>query len=113
MSSWRDIEDGIVYLQRRTEDMRASGQRFAIAEAEYRKLKALAILAERQKGTPATLCKEIIYAREDMQNALTERNCAQAIYEADKEAINTEKLRLRVLDAQLARDWQASEERGF
>lgn len=113
MSTWRDIEDGIISLQTHTEDMRASGQRFAIAEAEYRKLKALAILDEREKGTPATLCKEIIFARPDMQEALTERNCAEAIYNADRERINTEKIRLRVLDAQLARDWQAAGERGY
>lgn len=111
--SWREIEDGIAYLQRRTEDMRASGQRYAEAEAEYRKRKAIAILDERQAGTPATLCKDIIFARPEMIEALTERNCAQALYDADREAINTEKLRLRVLDAQLARDWQASGERGY
>ncbi|MBQ9021105.1 MAG: hypothetical protein IJ113_03695 [Eggerthellaceae bacterium] len=113
MATWSDIESGIAYLQERTEEMRTSGMRYAEAEAEYRKRKAIAILDERQKGTPATLCKEIIFARPDMIEALTERNCAEAVYNADKESINSMKLKLRVLDAQLARDWQASGERGY
>lgn len=113
MSSWREIEDGIAVLEQRTEEMRASGARHAEADAAYRAAKARAILEERQKGTPATICKEVIYARPDIAAALTERNCARAVYEADRESINTTKLRLRVLDAQLARDWQASGERGF
>ena len=113
MASWQDIEAGIAYLQERTEEMREHGQAAAMADAEYRKRKAIAILDEKQKGTPATLCRDIIYARPDMQEALTERNCTQAVYEADRESINTMKMKLRILDAQLARDWQASGERGY
>ena len=113
MNEWQQIEAGIDYLQRRTEEMREHGQDAATADAEYRKEKALAILEEHQKGTPATLCKDVIYARRNVQEALMARNCTQAVYEADRESINTEKLHLRILDAQIARDWQASGERGF
>lgn len=113
MSTWSDIEAGVAYLLERTEEMREHGRQAAIADAEYRKLKALAILDERQKGTPATVCKEVIYARPDVQEALTNRNCTQAVYEADKESINTMKLKLRILDAQEARDMQAAGNRGY
>lgn len=113
MSNWNDIETGIVYLQERTEEMRTSGRNAAVADAQYRALKATAILDEKAKGTPATLCRDVIYARKDVSDALMKRNCTQAVYEADKEAINTMKLKLRITDAQLARDWQASGERGY
>ena len=88
MATWNDIEAGVEYLRQRTEEMRDHGMENALADAEYRKRKAIAILDERQ-------------------------NCAQAVYEADKESINTMKLKLRVLDAQIARDWQAAGQRGY
>ena len=113
MANWTDIEAGVEYLRQRTEEMRDHGMENALADAEHRKRKAIAIMDDRQKGTPATLCKDIIFARPDVQEALTARNCAQAVYEADKESINTMKLKLRVLDAQIARDWQAAGQRGF
>ena len=113
MASWNEIESGIAYLQQRTEEMRDSGLNAARAEASYRALKAKAILEEKAKGTAATLCKEVIFDREDLQLAYLERLRAQAVYEADRESINTMKLKLRMLDAQLARDWQASGERGY
>ena len=52
-------------------------------------------------------------AEDVVQEALLNRNCTQAVYEADREAINSMKLKLRITDAQLARDWQASGERGY
>ena len=113
MSTWSDIEAGIAYLEQRTEEMRESGRRYYTADAEYRAVKAKAILDERQKGTPATICRDVIYARADVAQALTERNCAQAVYEADRESINTMKLKLRIYDAQEDRDWQASGQKGY
>ena len=113
MANWSDIESGVSYLLMRTEEMREHGLEAANAEAEYRKAKAIAILEEKSKGTPATLCRDVIFARQDMQEALTARNCSQAIYEADRESINAMKLKLRFLDAQLARDWQAAGQRGY
>lgn len=113
MAYWSDIEAGISYLQELTESMRKSGKAAAKADAEYRSIKARAILEEKAKGTAATLCRDVIYDREDVQTALMARNCTQADYEADKEAINTMKLKLRITDAQIARDWQASGERGY
>ena len=113
MSTWSDIESGIAYLEQRTEEMRESGRRYYTADAAYRAVKARAILEERQKGTPATLCRDVIYARRDVAQALTERNCSQAVYEADRESINTMKLKLRIHDAQMSRDWQASGQRGY
>ena len=113
MAYWSDIEAGIEYLSQRTEEMRDHGKEAAISDAKYRAVKATAILEEKAKGTPATLCRDVIYARKDVQDALMERNCTQAVYEADKESINTMKLKLRITDAQIARDWQASGERGY
>lgn len=113
MASWNELDAGISYLLERTEDMRKSGQAAAKADADYRAIKATAILEEKAKGTPATLCRDVIFARKDVQDALMERNCTRAVYEADRESINTMKIKLKITDAQLARDWQASGERGF
>lgn len=113
MANWAEIQSGIAYLQQRTEDMRKSGHEAATADASYRATKAKAILEEKAKGTPATLCRDVIYARKDVQDALMSRNCTQAVYEADRESIQTMKLKLRIIDAQIAREWASSGERGY
>lgn len=113
MASWVDIEAGIAYLNERTKEFEGNVISAAEAEAEYRKQKAIAMADERAKGTPATILRDIIFARPEMQKVFLDRARASAIADADKEAINSMKLQLKLIDAQIARDWQASGERGY
>ena len=113
MSYWADIEAGIAYLDERTKEYERDILAAAQAEAEYRKTKALALKDERVKGTPATIMRDLIFARPDVQKAFLERATTSAIADADKEAINTIKKKLQLLDAQEGRDWQAAGVRGF
>ena len=113
MSYWNEIEAGISYLEERTKEYEAHILASAQAEAEYRKAKALALLDERTKGTPATIMRDLIFSRPDIQRAFMERATTAAVADADKEAINTIKKKLQLLDAQEARDWQAAGTRWF
>ena len=83
MRTWSDIEAGIAYLEQRTEEMRESGRRYYTADAAYRAVKARAILEERQKGTPATLCRDVIYARKDVADAFMAMGAELALRTGD------------------------------
>lgn len=96
--------------ERRVSQMRHAGVQYAENEAAYRTALARAILEERAKGTPATLTGDIVRGREDIADLKMRRDAAEANYKAFAEEINVNKLRIRVLDAQLAREWSQAKE---
>ena len=113
MSNWPAIEAGIAYLEERTKEYEHDIKAAAEAEGRYREAKAKAMAEERAKGTPATIMRDLIFNRPEVQKAFMERAMASAIADADQEAINTMKKKLQLLDAQEGRDWQAAGSRGF
>lgn len=86
-------------------ELRARGTAFAQAEHDYRVAKAKAILDEREKGTPATLTADIVKGRSDIAKLCFERDCAEVVYKSAQEAINSLKLQLRLIEAQVSREW--------
>ena len=78
-------------------------------EAEYRKALRIAILNERQKGTPVTIIGDVCRGQEQIAEAKRRRDCSEAIYKASQEAINVIKLRIRMVDAQITRIWNSGD----
>ena len=109
---WDGIQADLKSLSEEVSEMRRLGNEYAGADAAYRRAKALAILDERRRGTPATIARDVIYARQDVFDALVARDCADSLYEASRESINALKLRVRVNEAQLQREWSQSGQRG-
>lgn len=112
MELWEAISADLKSLSDEVAAMRRAGEAYADADASYRKVKALAILAERRKGTPATIAKDVIYAEQEVFDALLARDCAQSVYEASRERINALKLQVKVNESQLQREWTQSGQRG-
>lgn len=87
------------------EECRMSGIKLAENEAEYRKALRIEITEARADKVPVTiisdLCRGIPYIA-DLKQA---RDSAEAIYRASQEAINVNKLRLRMVDADIQRTW--------
>lgn len=102
---WQDIQADMRLLARSVGELKERGVAKAKADAAYRSLKAKAILEARADGVPATLAKDIIYEREDVQMALLERNCTEVLYDTCIEGINATKLQIRVNEAQFEREW--------
>lgn len=102
---WQDIQADQRLLNRSVAELKERGIAKAHADADYRALKAKAILEAKADGMPATLAKDIIYAREDVQKALLQRDITETLYESCGEGINALKLQIRVNESQLAREW--------
>lgn len=84
-----------------------SGAQFAENEREYRKELAKAILAEREKGVPVSIVGDVARGIPYIADLKCARDCSEAIYKASQEAINVQKLNLRLLDAQMSREWNS------
>lgn len=94
-------------LMQELETCKTSGCQYAENEAEYRKALRLAILEERARGTAVTITSDLCRGRPDIAELKRLRDCSEAIYKASQEAINVYKLRIRMVDAQIARVWSS------
>lgn len=86
------------------------GRAYAQAERDYRVAMARKILEERDKGTPVTIISDICRGNPEIAKLRFERDCAEVVYKSALEAINAMKLQIRVLDAQVGREWSAPDD---
>lgn len=86
-------------------DMRTTGIQHAENDAEYRKELRKAILQERAKGTPVTIISDLCRGLPYIADLRLNRDTAEAVYKSIVEEIQANKLRIRVLNAQLQREW--------
>ena len=88
--------------------LRKNGEKLAAAERDYKITLATEALRLHAEKMPVSLINLVIYGLEPVAGLRERRDIAQAMYEANKEHINTVKLRLRILEAQLSREWSAA-----
>lgn len=72
------------------------------ASTEWRYLKGLPSSA---RGQPVTHLLDIAKGEEDIAKLRMERDIAESLYDSAVEAINAQKLKIRILEGQLSREW--------
>lgn len=77
----------------------------AKTETAYRTALAKAMLIEREKGTPVTIISDICRGQEEIAALRQERDIADALYKAAREAINVYKIQTNILREQIEREW--------
>ena len=100
-----EIDKKTALLDKALRESRDRGIASADAEKAYRVALAKAMLLEREKGTPVTILADICRGAEEIARLRQERDIADALYKAAKEAINVYKIQLRVLQEQAEREW--------
>jgi hypothetical protein len=85
--------------------LRNNGAKLAEAERDYKMTLRQEALRLRAGDIPVTLINNIIYGVEEVAEKRFKRDVEQANYDANKEHINVTKLKLRILEAQLSREW--------
>lgn len=105
-----DLYEEITRLTRELDisvkQLRKSGTDLAEAEQKYKiclRQEALKLRAE--KNMPVTLINQIIYGVPEVAKLRFDRDVKEAVYQANLEAINSIKLKLRILENQLSREW--------
>ena len=81
---------------RGVQDMRETGCQYARNRQAYEIAKARRTLEERMKGTPVTIIPSLVQGYDDVNEAL---------YAAAKEEVNVAKLKARIVEAQINREW--------
>jgi hypothetical protein len=82
------------------------GKAYAQAEREYKVALAKRIMQEREKGTPVTIISDVCRGDTEIARLRFERDCAEVVYKSAMEAIQSIKLQIRILDAQIEREWR-------
>lgn len=85
--------------------LRTNGANLAEAERDYKLTLRQEALRLRADDMPVTLINQIIYGVPVVAEKRFKRDVEQANYDANKEFINITKLKLRILEAQLGREY--------
>lgn len=89
--------------------LRQTGNSLAEAERDYKiTLRAEALKLRVEKDMPVTLINQIIFGVPEVAEKRFKRDVAETMYNTNQEHINATKLKLRLLEAQLNREWGAS-----
>lgn len=81
------------------------GKALAEAERAYRVSLAQKMLTLRDEGYPATLIGDLARGDKEVARLKFDRDCAEAVYESSREAINVYKKEIDVLREQIEREW--------
>lgn len=106
MDLYEEIERLMVELTASIKRLRANGEKLAIAERDYKiTLRQEALKLRAGDNMPVTLINNVIYGVPEVAEKRFKRDVEQANYDANKEHINVTKLKLRILENQLSREW--------
>lgn len=104
---WTEIQQKTKQLEVCIRELRKSGTAYAEAERAYKvKLRETA-LRLRSQDMAIGMINITVYGVPEVADLRFQRDVAEAVYTANKEAINSIKLQLRLIDAQLGREWAA------
>ena len=109
MDLYEEIQRLMLELTASIKTLRANGEKLAEAERDYKlTLRQEALKLRAGDNMPVTLINNVIYGVPEVADKRFKRDVEQAKYDANKEHINVTKLKLRILEAQLAREWGAA-----
>ena len=109
MELYEELEVKTAQLERSVKELRKTGTAYAEAEREYKVLLRQECLKLREEGMAIGMIDKTCYGLPTVAQARFRRDVAEAVYRANLEAINSIKLELRLIDAQLSREWGAAE----
>lgn len=86
--------------------MRRYGNDYACAEADYKVALAQTALKLRSDGMPVTMINTVIYGTAEVPKLRMKRDVAEVMYKSAQEEIQSVKLRLRLIESQIEREWE-------
>ena len=106
-----DIQNLMDELTTSIKLLRKNGNELASAERDYKIcLRQEALKLRTEQDMPVTLINQIIYGVQEVADKRFKRDVAETMYNTNLEHINVTKLKLRLLEAQLTREWGSKSE---
>ena len=109
MDLLNELQNLTKQLSNSLKQLRTNGMKLAEAEKEYKKAVNKKALELRSQDMPVTLISQVIYGYEDIAQLRFLRDGAEVVYNANKEAINTLKLQIRIIESQIQREYGFNE----
>lgn len=100
-----EMQQKIAQLDRSIRQLRKSGTAYANAERDYKVLLRTECLKLRDDGMAIGMIDKTCYGIPSVADLRFQRDVAEAVYTANKEAINSLKLQIRIINEQLSREW--------
>ena len=102
---WQEIQQKTKQLDYSVKELRKSGTAYAEAEKAYKiKLRETA-LRLRSQDMAVGMISMTVYGVPEVAELRFKRDCCEAVYKANVEAINAIKLEIRIINEQLSREW--------
>lgn len=108
MDLYTELQSKTRELDVSIKQLRISGSEFAEAERDYKVLLRSECLKLRDAGMAIGMIDKTCYGIPSVADARFKRDVAQTVYKANLEAINSIKLQMRLIEAQLQREWGSS-----
>ena len=102
---YNELQVKLKNLDNSVRQLRFSGREYAEAERDYKIKLRQEVLKLREQGTAIGIIDKICYGIQTVADARFQRDCAESVYKANLEAINSVKLQIRILEAQIDREW--------
>ena len=96
-------------LEIAVKQLRNTGSEYAKAYTDYRVALAKELVRVRDEGTPVTLCSDLARGNREVARLKFEEISKEAIYRANLESINAIKLRIKVIENQINKEWNTND----
>ena len=108
MELYEELEALTRQLDVSIKSLRKTGSDYASAERDYKVLLRQECLRLRDEGMAIGMIDKTCYGIPSVAEARFRRDVAESVYRANQEAINSIKLRMRLIEAQIQREWSVS-----
>lgn len=109
MDLYLEIQQKTKELNISIKKLRETGTTYAEREKEYKIAVNKKALELRENGVPVTLIQTVIYGYPEIAKLRFERDVAEVIYNANQEAIQSTKLQIKIIQAQLDKEWSIAD----
>ena len=105
MDLYNDLQAKLDQLSASLKKLRQTGSEYAKTERDYKILLRQEVLKLRNEGEAIGVIQLTCYGIPSVAEARFKRDVAKAIYEANKEAINTLKIEIKLINNQIEKEW--------
>lgn len=108
MELYEELESLTRQLEVSIKSLRKTGGEYAKAERDYKVLLRQECLRLRDEGMAIGMIDKTCYGIPSVAEARFRRDVAESVYRANQEAINSIKLRMRLIESQIQREWSVA-----
>lgn len=105
MTQIQELNKAVNMLDVMIETMKQRGQDYALARRNYEIAKAKEMLMLKESGIAMTMTQPLALGNENVAALRFDKDVAETLYKTVQEAIQTQKLKIRMMEAQIQREW--------